>query len=108
MTDETETLTARARQLEAENALLRSMQSPSGDEAGVHAENLMLRGELDLVRGAQTPAASAVPADVPKTLAEFVALPAAQRQIVARRMTRQQRDELLGRRDAGQGRESYL
>jgi hypothetical protein len=115
MPDEIETLTARARQLEQENALLRSMQSPGGDEAGVQAENLILRNELGLVRATPGPAAApagdspaATPADVPKSLAEFNALPAAQRQIVARRMTRQQRDELLGRRDAGAGQECYL
>jgi len=114
MPDEIETLTARARQLEQENALLRSMQSPGGDEAPAQAENLMLRSELGAVRGSQSPAAApvgdppaAAPADVPKSLAEFNALPAAQRQIAARRMTRQQRDELLGRR-AGAGQECYL
>jgi hypothetical protein len=121
MSDEIETLTARARQLEQENALLRSMQSPGGDEAPAQAENLLLRSELGLVRGTQSPpspaaapagdspgaAPGAAPADVPKSLAEFNALPAAQRQLAARRMTRQQRDELLGRRAAA-GQECYL
>lgn len=117
MSDEIETLTARARQLEQENALLRSMQSPGGDEAPAQAENLLLRSELGLVRGTQSPQSPAAAptgdppgagsADVPKSLAEFNALPAAQRQFAARRMTRQQRDELLGRRAAA-GQECYL
>ena len=52
MTDELADLLARARQLERENASLRSMQSPGGDDVGLRGENAMLRQELELLRTA--------------------------------------------------------
>jgi len=108
MTDETDVLTARARQLEEENALLRSMQSPSGQDSSLRAENIVLRSELGLVRREARPG-DVCPdtAEVPQTLEEFAALPPEQRQTVARQMNRQQRDHVLGRRPH-QDRESYL
>lgn len=109
MSDETGALTERARQLEEENALLRSMQSPSGDEGALRAENALLRGELDLVRSAARPPRGAPgPDELPQTVEEFNALPSDQRQEVAYRMTRQQRDALIGRTDTRRTRDDYL
>jgi hypothetical protein len=109
MTDEIEALLARARQLEEENALLRSMQSPGGDHAALQAENVMLRGELDRVREASRAAApQPETTDAPRTLEQFNALPPPQRQAVAQKMSRQQRDELLGRSQARKDRKVYL
>ena len=50
MADEIDTLLARARRLEEENTLLRSMQSPTGDDAALQAENVLLRTELARIR----------------------------------------------------------
>jgi len=109
MTDEFDALMARARRLEEENSMLRSMQSPSGPDDGLRAENAMLRSELGAIRSSAGPVPPAPgEAETPETLQEFNALPPAQRQAVARRMTRQQRDEVLGRQSSKEGRESYL
>ena len=108
-TDEIDALTSRARQLEEENALLRSMQSPGGDHAALKAENVMLRNELSGVRGAARPDGHGpVDEPMPRTLEEFNALPPHRREAVARQMTRQQRDQVLGRSAQDEGRESYL
>ena len=134
MTDELADLLARARQLERENASLRSMQSPGGDDVGLRGENAMLRQELELLRtapaalGASPDASDAPVADgasraaaatastgsdqagdeMPRTLADFNALPSARREHVARSMTRRQRDELLGRNCPGGDERNYL
>ena len=115
MTDELAGLLGRARQLEQENASLRSMQSPSGDDAGLRGENAMLRHELDLLRapadgsrGASAPAPTASAEEMPRTLADFSALPQARRDQVARSMTRRQRDELLGRSQSDDEGQNYL
>ena len=98
MTDEIDALLARARRLEEDNALLRSLQSPGGDQDALQAETVLLRRELDRLGPApdeaQQPPETGEP---PGTLAEFNALPAARRRALAQRMTRRQRDELLGR-----------
>jgi hypothetical protein len=131
MTDELADLLARARQLERENASLRSMQSPGGDDVGLRGENAMLRQELELLRAApaalgaspdapvagDTSRAAAATAstgsdqagdEMPRTLADFNALPSARREHVARSMTRRQRDELLGRNCRGGDERNYL
>jgi len=109
MTDEFEALMARARQLEEENSMLRSMQSPSGPDAGLRAENVMLRGELEAIDSSARPVPpSPGEGEIPQTVEEFNALSPTQRRAVARRMTRQQRDEVLGRHPSQEGRESYL
>jgi len=108
MTDEMDSLVARARELEKANALLRSMQSPSGRDTALREENAVLRGELGLVRrkpGPDDPPSDE--ADLPGTLAEFNALPPARREGLARRMTRRQRDDLIGR-SRSQERNRYL
>ena len=130
MTDELADLLARARQLERGNASLRSMQSPGGGDVDLRGENAMLRQELELLRAA--PAAVGASPDglaaggtsrtaaantstgpdqagdeMPRTLADFNALPTARREHVARSMTRRQRDELLGRNCRGDER-NYL
>ena len=96
MTDRADTLLARAMHLEEENKLLRSLQSPSGDEAALRAENLVLRRELDFVRQA-APGSGPDASEPPDTIAEFNALSAEQRVRLARRMTRGERNRLLGR-----------
>lgn len=104
MSDERRSLLARARRLEDENALLRAIQSPTGGEAALRAENALLRRQLDRVRKApraagpptgpaEAPAAQGQPRDV----AEFNALEPRQRAALARRLDRGQRDRLLGR-----------
>jgi len=119
MADELADLLSRARQLEQENASLRSRQTPGGDDADLRSENVMLRHELELLRAApgaagaeSSPApapAPAVAADgMPRTLADFSALPRTRREQIARSMTRQQRDELLGRNQSGDTGQSYL
>ena len=109
MTDEFDALMARARRLEEENSMLRSMQSPSGSDTGLRAENVMLRNELEAVRSSGRPVPpSPGEAEIPRTLEEFKALPPTRRHAVARKMTRQQRDEMLGRHSSKEGRESYL
>ena len=109
MADEIDALLAHARQLEEDNALLRSMQSPRGDDVGLQAENAMLRRQLRSVRDEpQTSAPHTGDAPRPQTLDEFNALPSGQREAAARRMSRRQRDELLGRTDGEHGRECYL
>lgn len=109
MTDETDALTARARQLEEENSLLRSIQSPSGPDTGLRAENAMLRNELDAIRSSgRSDPFSPGQTEIPRTIEEFNALPQAQRHAVAGRMTRQQRDEMLGRHSLQESPESYL
>jgi hypothetical protein len=131
MTDELADLLARARQLERENASLRSMQSPGGDDVGLRGENAMLRQELELLRAAPAAlgaspeglvagdtsrAADATAStgsdqagdEMPRTLADFNALPPARREHVARSMTRRQRDELLGRNCRGGDERNYL
>ncbi len=131
MTDELADLLTRARQLERENASLRSMQSPGGDDVDLRSENAMLRQELELLRvapsgmgvsadspvagGAYRAAAGAASAgpdqagdETPRTLADFNALPPARREHVARGMTRQQRDDLLGRSCRGGDERNYL
>jgi hypothetical protein len=130
MTDELADLLVRARQLERENASLRSMQSPGGGDVDLRGENAMLRQELELLRAAPTAvgaspdglaaggasrAAGATAStgpdqagdEMPRTLADFNALPTARREHVARSMTRRQRDELLGRNCRGDER-NYL
>jgi hypothetical protein len=130
MTDELADLLARARQLERENASLRSVQSPGGDDVDLRVENAMLRQELEVLRaapaamgaspegfaagGASRAAAATAPTgpeqtgdEMPRTLADFNALPPARREHVARSMTRRQRDELLGRSNCGDER-NYL
>lgn len=108
MTDETETLMARAKQLEEENALLRSVQSPTGGEAPLRAENAMLRQELRLTRdAAQAVGPHATDAEQPATLEEFRALSPSQRRAVAQQMTRQERDRLLGR-SVADAQDNYL
>ena len=110
MTDERiDVLLARARRLEQANALLRSCQDPSGRDVSLRAENVLLRSELDRLRAA--PRAHAAPsASVARapTLEEFRALPASQRQALARQMTPRQRDELLGRTAGRRDDECYL
>lgn len=114
MTDELAGLLGRARQLEQENASLRSMQSPGGDDADLRSENAMLRHELELLRaaperGAASASDTAAPGDeMPRTLADFSALPRTRRERVARSMTRRQRDELLGRCQSGDDSQNYL
>jgi hypothetical protein len=131
MTDELADLLARARQLERENASLRSMQSPGGDDVDLLGENAMLRQELELLRaapaavgaspdapvaGGASRAAAATAStssdqagdEMPRTLADFNALPPARREHVARSMTRRQRDELLGRNCPGGDERNYL
>lgn len=117
MTDELADLLGRARQLEQENASLRSRQTPGGDDADLRSENVMLRHELELLRAAPgrtdaAPAPATAPAgaadEMPRTLADFSALPQPRREQIARRMTRQQRDELLGRNQSGDNGQSYL
>ena len=95
MTDEIDTLMARARELEEQNALLLAMQSPTGGEAALRTENAMLRGELDLLQRTSPPAAK--PDSERETVGEFNALSSARRQELALQMDRRQRDELLGR-----------
>jgi len=130
MTDELADLLARARQLERENASLRSVQSPGGDDLDLRSENAMLRQELELLRAApaaagaspDSPVAGGAPRaaasaasmgsnqagdEMPRTIADFNALPPARREHVARSMTRQQRDDLLGRNCRGDER-NYL
>jgi len=119
MTDELADLLGRARQLEQDNASLRSRQTPGGDDADLRSENVILRHELELLRAAPGPAgAESLPApaivqagtadDMPRTLADFSALPQPRREQVARSMTRQQRDELLGRNRSDDSGQSYL
>jgi len=115
MTDELADLLGRARQLEQENASLRSMQSPGGDDADLRGENAMLRQELELLRAApeaggaaSAPGPAAAGDEMPRTLADFSALPRARREQVARGMTRRQRDELLGRSQSGDDDQNYL
>jgi len=130
MTDELADLLVRARQLERENASLRSMQSPGGGDVDLRGENAMLRQELELLRaapaavgaspdglaaGGASRAAGATAStgpdqagdEMPRTLDDFNALPPARREHVARSMTRRQRDELLGRNSRGDER-NYL
>lgn len=102
MTDEIDTLMARARELEEQNALLLAMQSPTGGEAALRTENAMLRGELDLLQRTSPPAAKPdgereTEDPKPATVGEFNALSSARRQELALQMDRRQRDELLGR-----------
>ncbi len=114
MTDELADLLGRARQLEQENASLRSRQTPGGDDADLRSENVMLRHELELLRavpGDTDAAPATVQADadeMPRTLADFSALSQTRREMVARSMTRQQRDELLGRNQSDDSAQSYL
>jgi len=110
MSDEMEALRDRARSLEEENALLRSMQPARGGEAALLAENALLRRELAMLRGPAkggAAGAAAGAAAVPRTIEEFRTLLPAQRQAAALNMSRQQRDEMLGR-EGGVGREGYL
>ncbi len=118
MTDELSDLLGRTRQLEQENASLRSRQTPGGDDADLRSENVMLRHELELLRAApggsgaapatvEAPAADAAD-EMPRTLADFSALPQTRRELVARSMTRQQRDELLGRNQSDDSGQNYL
>jgi hypothetical protein len=130
MTDELADLLVRARQLERENASLRSMQSPGGGDVDLRGENAMLRQELELLRaapaavgaspdglaaGCASRAAGATAStgpdqagdEMPRTLDDFNSLPPARREHVARSMTRLQRDELLGRNSRGDER-NYL
>ena len=108
MTNEMDSLAARARELEEENALLRSMQSPSGRDTAVRAENAVLRSELGLIRGSAGPdGPRSGEAELPGSLGEFNALPPSRREALARRMTRQQRDDMMGRRPP-QKRDRYL
>ncbi|HUS91428.1 MAG TPA: hypothetical protein VM695_06230 [Phycisphaerae bacterium] len=58
--------------------------------------------------GAVDEAGDPAPAGPPRTLEEFKALPADQRDRLARSMTRRQRDELLGRPAQPPGRNGYL
>jgi len=115
MTDELAGLLGRARQLEQENASLRSRQSPGGDDVDLRSENAMLRHEVELLqaapaggRAASAPSPAAAGDEMPRTLADFSALPVARRQQVARSMTRLQRDELLGRNRSGDDDRNYL
>jgi len=110
MTDESiDTLLARARQLEEENALLRSLQSPSGQDASLRAENVLLRTEVERLQAGRRPdPAASAPAAPPTTLDAFRAMPSSHREAFARETTRQQRDDLLGRAAGRQDRECYL
>ena len=88
---------------------MRSLQSPSGGDAPLRAENAMLRGELGRLQAAGGPGGAApASAAPPATLEEFLALPAPQRQAAARQMTQQQRDDLLGRSAGRPDAECYL
>ncbi len=98
MSDEMETLRARARELEKANARLRSAQGPGGDHIEAQTTNALLRRELALLGGyADAPASGDAP---PESVEQFAALPPARRSHMARRMTRAQRDALLGRNTA--------
>jgi len=112
MTDELTGLLARARQLEQENASLRSIQSPDGDDLELRCENAMLSSELERLRTrAGQPAPPPGPGDeapMPRTPAEFNALSADRRRRLAHSMTRSQRDRLLGRGGLGGEEGDYL
>ena len=110
MTDrQIDTLLARAAQLEEANALLRSVQSPSGQDASLRAENVLLRHELDRLRAAPRASAAQRPAaGPPATLDEFRTMPASDREALARQMTRRQRDDILGRTAGQPDGECYL
>lgn len=109
MTSEMESLTGRMQTLERENALLRSMQSPTGADSGLLAENAMLSRELGFVRNAARDAdGGSEHTPVPEALDEFRALPSHQRRKVARDMSPQQRDKILGRRPSRDDEHSYL
>jgi hypothetical protein len=109
MTDELDSLLARARELERENSLLRSIQSPSGGEAALRAENAMLMRELDLAQAAPSgPARPDEAGERPRSLEAFNALPPDERRAAALRMTSEERDALLGRGRAGHDLDNYL
>ncbi len=80
---ETDQLSARAEQLEAENEALRQGQSPAAGAIDLQAENVVLRREVEML---QQTLPEFVPHDgpPPATLAEFNALPAAHRRQVLR------------------------